>query len=155
MKEDFQDLKRIQIDEKLRVFRQKNMPEVPRGGWAKMIRTALGMSSEALGKRIGITQSAVFQLEASEKADTISLSSLRKLARGLECDLAYALVPRTSLNDIMKQQALHKARTIVHSVASSMELEEQGVSDQEQDRQIKAVAKNLLVSPGTGFWDEV
>ncbi len=154
MKEDFQDLKRKQLDEKLSPFRQKKVPEVPRGGWTKTIRTALRMPSEVLGKRIGITQPAVIQLEASEEAETISLSSLRKLASGLECDLVYAIVPRTSLDDIMEQQAFRRAQTIVQSVATSMELEEQGISDREQDRQIKAVTNNLLVSPSTGFWDE-
>ena len=155
MKENYLELKRKQIDEKLSLFRGKNVPEVPRAGWAKTIRTALGKSSEVLGKRVGISQSAVIQLEASEEADTISLSSLRKLASGLECDLVYALVPRTSLNDIMEQQALRRAQTLVQSTATSMELEDQGVSDEEIRRQIEAAAKKLLISPGTGFWNEI
>jgi DNA-binding XRE family transcriptional regulator len=66
MDQDFQDLKRKQIDEKLSMFRRGNTPEVPKGGWVKTIRTALGMSSDVLGRRLGISQSAVIQLEASE-----------------------------------------------------------------------------------------
>ncbi len=154
MDEDFQDLKRKQLDEKLILFRNESVPDLPRGGWVKTIRTALGMPSEVLGKRIGISQSAVIQLEASEDNNTISLSSLRKLADGLECDLVYALVPRKSLNDIMKEQARRRAESMVKSVANSMELEGQNVSDQEQQRQIEATAKKLLLSPSTGFWEE-
>jgi predicted DNA-binding mobile mystery protein A len=154
MNQDFQDLKRKQIDEKLSMFRRGNVPEVPRGGWAKTIRTALGMSSDALGKRLGISQSAVIQLEAGEEAGTASFASLRKLAGGLECDLVYALVPRTSLDEIVRKQALRRARTLVKSVAASMQLEDQGISGQEQNRQVEALARNLLSTPSTGFWDE-
>jgi len=154
MKEDFRELTRKQIDEKLSPFRQQGASEVLRRGWVKTIRTALGMSSGALGKRIGITQSAVHQLEASEEADAIRLASLRKLASGLECDLVYALVPRTSLEDIMKEQALRRARSQVEATSTSMELEEQGISDEEKSRQIEATANQLLISPGTGFWNE-
>jgi predicted DNA-binding mobile mystery protein A len=105
-----------------------------------------------LGKRIGISQSAVIQLEASEDNNTISLSSLRKLADGLECDLVYALVPRKSLNDIMKEQARRRAESMVKSVANSMELEGQNVSDQERQHQIETISRGLLTRPRTGLW---
>lgn len=153
MNHELLDLKRKQIDTKLRIFQQKEVPKVPSGGWVKAIRTALGMSTDALGKRVGITQSAVHQLEASEKADTITLSSLKKLAGGLECDVVYALVPKMSLDESVKRQALVKARTMILAIASSMALEKQAISSQEQDRQIKAAATKLIVNPGTGFWD--
>lgn len=155
LKKDFQNLKMRQLDKKLNVFRKIDKPEVPRGGWSKTIRTTLCMPSEVLGKRIGITQSAVIQLEASEEAGTISLASLRKLAGGLECDLVYAIVPKKSLNDIIEEQALRRARSLVHTVTSSMELEGQGISEEEKNRQIETAAKNLLVKPSTGFWDDV
>lgn len=154
MKEDFQSLKRKQLDDKLRGLRETNIPEVPRGGWAKAIRTALAMPSEALGRRIGVSQSAVIQLEQGEEAETITLASLRKLATGLDCDLVYALIPRTSLEEIVEEQALRRARSLVYTVSSSMELEQQAIPEQEKDRQVQALAKNLLVKPSTGFWDD-
>lgn len=152
---EFRELTRKQLDQKLAVLRRSNLREVPRGGWTKTIRKALGMSSEALGKRIGITQSAVSQLEAGEEAETISLASLRKLAQGLQCELVYALVPRASLDEIMREQAHRRAKSIVQSVSSSMELEDQGISDQDQNRQIETLAESLLTKPSTGFWDQV
>ncbi len=155
MNDEFQNLKRRQLDEKLEAFNQSNVREVPRGGWAKTIRTALGMSSKTLGKRIGISQSGVIQLEASEEAGSISLSSLEKLAKGLQCELVHALVPITSLDEIMREQARRRAKSIVRSVAASMELEEQGISDEEQNRQVDALAQKLLTKPDTGFWDEL
>ena len=112
------------------------------------------MPSEALGRRIGVSQSAVIQLEQGEEAETITLASLRKLATGLDCDLVYALIPRTSLEEIVEEQALRRARSLVYTVSSSMELEQQAIPEQEKDRQVQALAKNLLVKPSTGFWDD-
>jgi predicted DNA-binding mobile mystery protein A len=154
VKGDFQSLKRKQLDEKLQGLREPNIPKVPRGGWAKAIRTALAMPSEVLGRRIGISQSAVIQLQQGEEAETITLASLRKLARGLDCNLVYALIPRTSLQEMVENQALHRARSLVNTVSSSMELEQQAIPEQERERQVQALAKNLLVKPGTGFWDD-
>ena len=152
---EFKQLTRKQLDQKLSVVRNSNLREVPRRGWTKTIRAALGMSSESLGKRIGITQSAVSQLETSEEAESITLASLRRLARGLECELVYALVPRASLDEILRDQAHRRAESIVLSVSSSMELEDQGTSVEDQYSQIETLARSLVDKPGPGFWDEV
>lgn len=153
MDEDFLDLKRRQLDEKLLELKKIEVPTVPKGGWSRSIRSALGMSTRALGRRIGVTQSAVFQLEAREDAMTISLTSLSKLADGLDCDLVYALVPRTSLVETIERQAESKARIYVTSISTSMALEKQAISAKEENHQIKTVAKNLLIKPSTTFWE--
>lgn len=152
---EFKRLTRKQLDQKLAVLRQSTLREVPRRGWTRAIRTALGMSSDSLGKRIGITQSAVSQLESSEEAGSITLASLRRLAGGLECDLVYALVPRASLEEMLRDQAHRRAKSIVRSVSSSMELENQGISVEDQFSQIETLVKSLVAKPGPGFWDEV
>jgi predicted DNA-binding mobile mystery protein A len=113
------------------------------------------MSGKALGRRIGVSQSAISQLEASEERETITLGSLRKLAEGMECDLVYAFVPKDSLDEIMRRQATLRARSIVDSVSTSMELEDQAVSDEDQESQVETLANELLVRPGTGLWDEI
>lgn len=152
---EFQYLKRKQLDDRLEPLRTKDFREVPAGGWAKTVRTALGMPAEVLGKRIGIGQSAVSQLEASETAETITLASLKKLGEGLECDLVYALVPRTGLNEMMKRQALNRATKIVGSVSDSMALEAQAVRKEDQQLQINLMAQDFLTRPSTGLWDEL
>ncbi len=154
MKKDFRELKRKHLDEKMHVLHRDDVPQSPPEGWVKAIRTALNMSADTLAKRIGVTQSAVTQFEASEVAETITLSSLKKLARGLECDLVYALVPKTSLADVMKEQALRRARSMVNSVSVSMDLEDQSISGQEQERRVEKITRDLLASPSTDFWSE-
>ena len=152
--DEFKQLTRKQLDQRFAPLQSSNLREVPRGGWAKTIRRALGMTSQALGSRIGIGQSAVSQLEASEEAETITLASLRKLAQGLQCQLVYAMVPESTLDEIVRQQAQRRAKSIVESVSSSMELEDQGVSVEDQKRQIETLARSLLTKSSTGFWDE-
>lgn len=147
-------LQRRQLDQKLAPLRESELSAVPRGGWTKAIRTALGMRAASLGRRIGVSQSAISQLESGEEQETITLASLRKLAEGLECDLVYALVPRGSLDEIMRRQATRRARSIVDSVSTSMDLEDQGVPEEEIEEQVEALARELLAKPGAGLWDD-
>ncbi|MFN9631191.1 MAG: helix-turn-helix domain-containing protein, partial [Cyanobacteriota bacterium] len=52
-------------------------PPRPLVGWLRAIREALGMTSAALGQRLGITASGVRKLEQAEAADAITLATLR------------------------------------------------------------------------------
>ena len=69
----------------------------PVGGWVKAIRTALGMSGRELGERMGVSQSTITDLEASEHRGTIQLDSLRRAADALDCELVYSIIPKTPL----------------------------------------------------------
>jgi hypothetical protein len=55
-----------------------------------------------------MSHAGVHKLESAEAADAITLASLRKLAQALDCELHYALVPRTSL----AQQLQDRAQTV-------------------------------------------
>lgn len=77
-------------------------------GWTKTIRLALGMSSKALGTRLGMTAQGVRKLEQGEANGTISLNALARLAKGLDCEVHYIFVPRTSL----VEQALSRTHEV-------------------------------------------
>jgi predicted DNA-binding mobile mystery protein A len=98
---------------------------VPRGGWLRAIREALGMSSNDLAARLGMAQSTVVRLEASELADTAQLNSLRSAANALGCDLVYALVPRRPLEETVHEQARKRAAKFLAPVEHTMLLEDQ------------------------------
>lgn len=72
----------------------------------KTVRLALGMNSETLGRRIGISQQGVRKLEQSEADGSISLNTLTKIADGLNCDVRYVLVPRISLVEQVLTRAM-------------------------------------------------
>jgi predicted DNA-binding mobile mystery protein A len=65
--------------------------------WSETIRTALGLTAAALGKRMGISQAATSKLERSEEAGTISIERLSALADALDCDFVYGFLPRQPL----------------------------------------------------------
>jgi transcriptional regulator with XRE-family HTH domain len=46
--------------------------------------------------RIGVTRQSLGQFENAEAAGTITLSSLRRCAEAMDCDLVYYVVPRPS-----------------------------------------------------------
>jgi len=82
----------------------------PAEGWIREIRDALGMTTRELASRMSLSQSAVTQLERSEVTGRAQLDSLRKAADALDCNLVYALVPRTSLEDTVLTRARSLAR---------------------------------------------
>lgn len=92
------DLSRlVELDSQLREYAKVHGQGVPSCGWVKTIRRTLGMSSIALGGRVGMSAQGVRQLEVAEVDLSISLRTLSRLANGLNCDVHYVLVPRGSL----------------------------------------------------------
>jgi predicted DNA-binding mobile mystery protein A len=82
----------------------------PIRGWIKAIREALGMTSAQFAARLGVKQPSVVAIEQSEARGTIQLDTLRRAAAALDCTLVYALVPRESLEEIVRGRARELAR---------------------------------------------
>lgn len=61
-------------------------------------RIALGLSTTQLAHRLGISQSTVVRLEQSERAGTITLESLKRVADALGCTLEYSIRPSASVS---------------------------------------------------------
>lgn len=93
-----------ELDRQFCEFAKLHRDVTPRCGWVKTVRLALGMSSTALAARTGMTAQGVRQLEQAEEKGSISLKTLAKLADGLDCEVHYILLPRSSLLDqVLKQ----------------------------------------------------
>lgn len=116
-------LQRRQLDARLAVMPKLEPPE---DGWIRTIRTALGMSAAQLGRRLGVSQQAVADLEHRERSGAISISTLARVADALGCDVSVTLVPRTSLEETVRAQAEAKAREERNRVVHTMRLEGQG-----------------------------
>ena len=103
------DLTRLaELDRQFCDFAKLQRNATPRCGWAKTVRLALGMSSKALGERLGMTAQGVRKLEHAEANGTITLNTLARLADGLDCEVHYMFVPRTSL----VEQVLNRTQEI-------------------------------------------
>ena len=145
------DLLFQQIDATMRPLRESPLSR-PRRGWLRAIRTALGMTSNQLASRLQTSQSAIIEYEQREIAETISLAILRRVAAAMDCDLVYALVPRRPLREIVESQAENVAQRKLASVAHSMTLEDQGVSDEAMERQVQELARKLIESRRRELW---
>ena len=119
----FNHLKIRQVDSALAPFREIPGAERPHAGWIRAIREASGMSLRQLAERMGVSKTTVATLERNEAAETVKLSSLRAVGEALGCELVYALVPQTSLEDWVRQRARLVAERTVGRVSQSMALE--------------------------------
>lgn len=126
--------------------------ERPTRGWIRAVRDALGMTSRQLGERMGISQPAVAQLERSEAAGKIQLDSLRRAAAAMNCEVVYAIVPRTSLEQTVRDRATHVARHDLTEIDRSMRLSERGLSPEELRRRTDEYATYLIAS--ASLWDD-
>ncbi|MCG6956121.1 MAG: mobile mystery protein A [Gemmatimonadetes bacterium] len=147
------DLRIHQLDRTLEPFEPLRHRPPPAIGWAKTIREALGISVRQMSRRAGLSRTSITSAEAGETKGTVQFETLRRLADALQCDLVYALVPRTSLAQTLRGQAERKAALLVGGVADSMELEAQGVEGAATQRQVKDLAEQLLRDRGRDFWD--
>ncbi|SEH12725.1 mobile mystery protein A [Sphingopyxis sp. YR583] len=118
---------RKRLDSKLAEFRPVSRFASPPKGWIRAIRDALGMSGTQLGRRLGMTPQGVQALEQSERHGTIKLETLRRTAEAMDCVLVYALVPRTSLEQMIEERARALALDTLGRVSHSMALEDQEV----------------------------
>ena len=100
------------------------------------------MTAEQLGERIGISQPSVQRLERSEAEGTIQLSSLRRAAEALDCEVIYALVPRRSLQATFDTAAKAVARRELGQIGHTMALEDQAVDD-DDERLNRFIAEEL------------
>ena len=127
---------RRSLDRTLALFRRAPR-NPPSKGWIRALRDALGMTAEQLGERMGISQPSVQRLELSEANGTIQLSSLRKAAAALDCEVVYALVPRRSLQETYHAAAERVARRELGLIGHTMALEDQAIGDEDDDERLK------------------
>lgn len=86
------------------------------------------MSAAGLGRRLGVTHTAIFELERSERAGTIRLDSLRRAADALDCTLVYAFVPKRGLDATVRARAEELVDNDLRHVEQTMALERQSVA---------------------------
>ena len=146
-------LKRMQLSDALQAYPSPEAAMLPRGGWVRAIREALGMTQAQLGARAGISRQSVQDFERAEADRRITLDSLDRLARAMGCRVAYALVPEGgTLDDLRERRADALAEALLQPTDHSMKLEAQGVSAKERERQRKLLAEALLRGSARKLW---
>ena len=103
--------------------------DAPPDGGINAVRGILGMSAAQLASRLGVTRAALYQLEDREASGSVTLKQLDKAADALDCDLVYAIVPRGSLEQSIRERSRKKAEEKLRQANLSMGLEAEGVTD--------------------------
>ena len=94
-----------QTDRLLSPFGPVRGAATPPGGWLRAVRESLGRSLRVQARRMEISQVTLLRSEQAEAEGSISLTQLRKLAAGLDCEVVYAIVPRQPLRQVVETQA--------------------------------------------------
>lgn len=145
---------REQLDKKIDKFKPVLNTPVPKVGWVKTIREALGMSTYDLADKTDLDQSRISRIESSEAKQEIKLSTLHKMADGLGVKFVYGFVPEADLEAVVRKQALMIAKKRLKRIDHSMKLELQGVSDEEQEKALSDLVDKILIEEPKNFWNQ-
>lgn len=144
-----------QLDRRFELLRPLLGSSKPSRGWIKAIREALGMTTAQLGRRMGVSQSRIPELERDEARGKISLSSLERAAEQMGCSVIYVLVPHRPIGETLKMRAEALADRQLAQIDQTMKLEDQAVSDSRRRRAMREEMVSSLLKKPARLWDEV
>ena len=154
MNNEFRKMMREQVQESLDPFLGLVSLDIPRMGWIRTIRDAIGLSSQKLAERLGCSQSNAAKIEKSEQEGTISLNTLKKAAQALNCKVVYCLIPEVPLDQVLENRARAIARKKVKYINHSMILEDQGLTPKQLKQQEDILVQRLLQGNPRDLWNK-
>lgn len=147
-------LARKRLDERLAALRSlhPSTHAAPRGGWIRAIREALGMPRRELGRRMGVGEQRVMQLERGEARGKVSMEAMARAAEALDCELVVVLVPRHPLEQTVIDRRMQLAASWLNSRAlHTMAMENQTVSlDDLPSQFVREIERQF---PDERLWD--
>ena len=143
-----------QLNSKMRGFASLKQVAMPPTGWIKAIRTAIGMSMQQLGNKLNVSKQGVMDIEKREKDGSITIKSLREIARAMDMQLVYGFVPNDgSLVALIEKRATELATQIVMRTAHTMKLEDQANSKKRIETAIRERAAAIKNEMPKILWD--
>jgi predicted DNA-binding mobile mystery protein A len=143
-----------QLNTKMLSFAILQEVTIPPTGWIRAIRTAIGMSMRQLGKKLNVTKQGIMDIENRERDGSITLKSLREIARVMDMQLVYGLVPNDgSLDALIDKKAVEVAKQIVMRSAQTMTLEDQANSTLRIETAIRERAEAIKSEMPKILWD--
>jgi predicted DNA-binding mobile mystery protein A len=143
-----------QLNNKMGHFALLKQVAIPPTGWIKAIRTAIGMSMQQLGKKLSVSKQAILDIEKREKSGSITIKSLKEIARALDMQLVYGFVPNDgSLDALIEKKATELATKIVLRTSNTMKLENQGNTNTRIEKAIKERAEEIKNEMPKILWD--
>ena len=143
-----------QIDSKVLAYQGLQKVALPSNGWIKSIRTAIGMSMQQLGNKLGITRQSVQDMERREIEGSITLKALRETGKAMDMQLVYGFIPNDgSIEKMIERRAKELAWEIVFRTNTSMVLEDQGNREERLTKAVEERAKAIVNEMPKALWD--
>ena len=143
-----------QLNSKMLGFASLKQVAMPPTGWIKAIRTAIGMSMQQLGNKLNVSKQGVMDIEKREKDGSITIKSLREIARVLDMQLVYGFVSKhESLEQMIEKRAKELATEIVMRTNNTMTLEDQQNSKERIEKAIAQKTNEIKSEMPKYLWD--
>jgi predicted DNA-binding mobile mystery protein A len=142
-----------QLDDALAPLKLLKHISRPAPGWIREIREALGMRTADLAKRSGWAQSTVPGIEKNEAEGRITIETLQKAARALDCEFVYAFVPHRTLEETKRERINELAAQRLRRVHRTMALEGQEGKSVEEE-QFADLVQQLTFRPPSSMWSD-
>jgi transcriptional regulator with XRE-family HTH domain len=99
---------RKRLDVEMRSYRQAGREKNPTNELLRAVRHALNVPVAEIAKKMGVNRSGVFDIEAREPKNTISLKSMSRMADAMGCKVVYGIVPKggKKLEDLAEERLL-------------------------------------------------
>ncbi|MFN4813782.1 MAG: mobile mystery protein A [Bacteroidota bacterium] len=143
-----------QLNSKMLGFSSLKQVAMPPTGWIKAIRTAIGMSMQQLGNKLNVSKQGIMDIEKREQDGSVTIKSLREIARAMDMQLVYGFVPNDgSLDALIEKRATELATQIVMRAANTMKLEDQSNSKKRIETAIRERATAIKNEMPKILWD--
>jgi predicted DNA-binding mobile mystery protein A len=146
-------LARKNLDRRLDPLRAATLLAPP-GGWIKAVRQALGMSVEQFARRMGVAQSRASTIEKAELTGATTIRTIRQAAEAMGCTFVYAVVPTSTLDELVRQQAVRKADAELARLDHTMRLENQAMTRVDLEMERERLIEELLSGSPRRLWTE-
>ena len=147
-------LAREQLDETIKSFDSLKVMSAPRKGWIRAIRDTLGMTGRQLAKRLEVNQQRVARIEQDEVLGKVTLNTMQNTAEAMGCVFVYGIVPRNSLEQIVRTQAEVIAQKRMAQSNQMMRLEKQELSETEKAKTMQNLIDEIVETMPKTLWDK-
>lgn len=143
-----------QLDQKSSLLVEAMKNPVSENGWVFSIRKGLNMTLEQLGNKLGISKQGVRSIEESETNGSISIKSLKEVAKVLDMQLVYGFVPnKGSFSSYVEDKSKELAKRIVMRTHQTMQLENQGNREIIIQKAIEDLTFEIKQEMRRSLWD--
>ncbi len=147
-------LAREQLDKTLNKYKPLTNLSIPIKGWIRAIRYALGMSGRQLAKKLNVTKQRITLLEQDELSGSATIKMMKRAADALDCIFIYGLIPRTTLEEIVRKRAKEIVGKRINRVNQTMLLESQNLSQNEIKNILQKEIDTMIENLPKDFWDD-